>query len=271
MSRAGATHGETSPHCCPVGVPATGRPVVGDSADAEFVAVGILQGSGDLARERRCQDVDARTANRGRSRPRLVLSAQCPALMTKERRMMQGTTRVSNRYRLLSHAFAEKVDAVPEDAWTNPSPCPGWTAEDVLRHVNDTSQGFLELAGIASPVSHGGRSMIGQWTELRDQIIVALETPAAAISPVSMGGGEQTFETVTDRYLCPDLLIHGWDIARACGMDEDFDPELVSVMLIQIEEMAPTRRRMGAFGDEVPVPDDADQLTRLLALAGRQI
>ena len=191
--------------------------------------------------------------------------------MTKERRMMQGTTRVSNRYRLLSHAFAEKVDAVPEDAWTNPSPCPGWTAEDVLRHVNDTSQGFLELAGIASPVSHGGRSMIGQWTELRDQIIVALETPAAAISPVSMGGGEQTFETVTDRYLCPDLLIHGWDIARACGMDEDFDPELVSVMLIQIEEMAPTGRRMGAFGDEVPVPDDADQLTRLLALAGRQI
>ena len=77
---------------------------------------------------------------------------------------MQGTTRVSNRFRLLSHAFTEKVDAVPEDAWTSPSPCPGWTAEDVLRHVNDTSQGFLELAGIASPVSHGGRSMIGQWT-----------------------------------------------------------------------------------------------------------
>ena len=42
-------------------------------------------------------------------------------------------------------------------------------------------------------------------------------------------------------------------------------------MLIQIKEMAPTGRRMGAFGDEVPVPDDADQLTRLLALAGRQI
>lgn len=185
--------------------------------------------------------------------------------------MILGATRVSNRYRLLSHAFTEKVDAVPEDAWTNPSPCPGWTAEDVLRHVNDTSQAFLERAGIASPVSHSDRSMLGQWTELRDQIIIALETPAAAVSPVSLGGGEQALETVTDRYLCPDLLIHGWDIARACGMDEHFDPELVSVMLLQIEEMAPTGRRMGAFGDEVSVPDDADQFTRLLALTGRQI
>lgn len=185
--------------------------------------------------------------------------------------MMRGATRVSNRYRLLSHAFTKKVDAVPEDAWTNPSPCPGWTAKDVLRHVNDTSQAFLERAGIAIPVSHGGRSVIDQWTELRDQMIVALELPAAAVSPVSLGGGEQTFETVTDRYLCPDLLIHGWDIARACGLDEDFDPELVSVMLVQIEEMAPTGRRMGAFGDEVSVPDDADQFTRLLALTGRQI
>ena len=113
--------------------------------------------------------------------------------------------------------------------------------------------------------------MVGQWTELRDQIIAALETPAAAVSPVSMGGGEQTFETVTDRYLCSDLLFHGWDIARACGTDEDFDPELVSALLLQIAEMAPAGRRMGAFGDEIPVPDDADQLTRLLALAGRQI
>ena len=77
-----------------------------------------------------------------------------------------------------------------------------------------------------------------------------------------------------------DLVLHGWDLARATGQDETMDPDDVerlwqSAQAVPDDVMA-KYRTPGAFGPgvevygpEVPVPATAPLQDRLLGLIGR--
>ena len=53
---------------------------------------------------------------------------------------------IRERYDRLSQAFAAKIDAVPADKWDAPSPCEGWTARDVVKHVAETPSMIFQMA-----------------------------------------------------------------------------------------------------------------------------
>lgn len=42
---------------------------------------------------------------------------------------------IAERYRKVAADFTRRVDAVPDDAWDNPTPCDGWVARDVVGHL----------------------------------------------------------------------------------------------------------------------------------------
>jgi hypothetical protein len=69
--------------------------------------------------------------------------------------------------------------------------------------------------------------------------------------------------------LFADMLIHGWDLARAIGADERLDPELVAVLAAWFADKADAYRAAGAVGPRPGVPEDADAQTTLLADFGR--
>lgn len=54
-------------------------------------------------------------------------------------------TEISECYRALAAEFTRRVETAPADRWENPSPCQGWSARDVLRHVIDTHQRLTTL------------------------------------------------------------------------------------------------------------------------------
>jgi hypothetical protein len=56
------------------------------------------------------------------------------------------------RYRSVAAGFTRRVEGVPQTGWSDPAPCEGWVARDVVRHVVDTSGFFLGMAG---PRRHG--------------------------------------------------------------------------------------------------------------------
>ncbi len=60
------------------------------------------------------------------------------------------------------------------------------------------------------------------------------------------------------------------DIARVVGIDPSLPPELVQGIWDEVSPHSEEWRAIGVFGPAVAVPDDADLLTRLLALTGRQ-
>lgn len=66
-----------------------------------------------------------------------------------------------------------------------------------------------------------------------------------------------------------DLLIHGWDLAKALGMPYRMDPELAQTIYDGLYRTKSSLQESGLFGKEIIVDDDADVQTKLLALTGR--
>jgi uncharacterized protein (TIGR03086 family) len=67
-----------------------------------------------------------------------------------------------------------------------------------------------------------------------------------------------------------DVLVHGWDLAKATRQDTTLDATLVAACWDVIEPQLDMLAGSGAFGTTVVVPDDADQQTKLLAALGRR-
>ncbi|MCS5718642.1 TIGR03086 family protein [Herbiconiux sp. CPCC 205763] len=66
-----------------------------------------------------------------------------------------------------------------------------------------------------------------------------------------------------------DVTIHTWDLARALGVDERIDEELIEHVWTVFEPQRDTLEASGLFSSPVAVPDDAPLQSRLLALTGR--
>ena len=178
---------------------------------------------------------------------------------------------ISERYARLSGEFAEKVAAVPDDAWDKPAPCEGWTALDVVRHVVNTPGMFWGMVGETPPeVPSVDDDPVAAFVAARASMQGALEDPEFATQEFDGFFGRTTFEAAVDRFVSFDLVIHGWDLARAAGLDETLDPTEVPRLTAQIADFGEMARSPGVFGPEVEVSADADPATKLLALSGRR-
>jgi len=184
--------------------------------------------------------------------------------------MEADVSEVSERYGRLAGAFADKIAAVPDDAWSNPSPCPGWTARDVVGHVVSTQGMFLgfvnrELGEIPSVED----DPLAAWQAASAVIESELADPERAATEFEGFTGKSTFEAAVNRFLCFDLVVHAWDLARAAGLDHRMEPEDIARVRRQAEEFGDAMRSPQAFGPEVAAPPGADDQQKLLAFLGR--
>jgi uncharacterized protein (TIGR03086 family) len=69
--------------------------------------------------------------------------------------------------------------------------------------------------------------------------------------------------------LASDVVVHGWDLARATGQEYRCDPAAAEVAHRFVAETGEQGRQMGIFGAPVPVAADAPALDRALGLSGR--
>ncbi|MEX5719999.1 TIGR03086 family metal-binding protein [Geodermatophilus maliterrae] len=180
-------------------------------------------------------------------------------------------TETAQRWRRLADDFARRVDGVPPDRWDDPAPCAGWVARDVVRHLVDWMPA-LYLGAVDLPRPDGPSvddDPAGAWRAADGAIRAALENAGTARRPTRTRAGEMPLEDLVAMTGLMDLLVHAWDLARATGQDETLDPAEVSAFLAGIEPWDAALRSSGYFGPRVPVPDDADEQTRLLAFTGR--
>ena len=178
---------------------------------------------------------------------------------------------VSQRYRRLAGAVTTTIEQVPQDRWAEPSPCAGWTARDVVRHMVDVHGMFFGLVGRSlEPGPDVETDPLGAWTSARDQMQAGLDDPAHAGQEFDGLSGRSTFAAAVDRFVCFDLNIHGWDLARATGLDERIDPAELPRLWETADSFGDALRADNVCGPPVEVPADADEQTRLLAHLGRQ-
>lgn len=186
---------------------------------------------------------------------------------------------IAERFRRVAADFTEVVDAVGDEAWSNPSPCEGWTARDVVGHLVDwiPAPGFLlGTFGIATaPAPSVGDDPAAAWAAVRDAIQSGLDDPATASRSADCGPlGHQSFENAVAMTVISDVFVHTWDIAQATGIDIALDADELRRQHDTISEVPPAMdaamRDSGHYGPRLTADADADPLDTVLAFYGRR-
>jgi uncharacterized protein (TIGR03086 family) len=179
---------------------------------------------------------------------------------------------IADRYRKVAGEFTARVEAVPSGAWSNPAPCEGWVARDVVGHLGEWVPGFFATyAGIElAPGPPVDDDPVGAWRALDAAREALLDDPEVSAREFDSPPGRVSVEQAVDMFCTGDILIHTWDLARAAGLDETLDQVEVERALdgmLAIDEAL--LRNSGHYGPRVDVPADADAQTKLIAFTGR--
>jgi uncharacterized protein (TIGR03086 family) len=179
----------------------------------------------------------------------------------------------ATRYRRVAGVFTDRVEAVPAGGWAGPSPCEGWLAADVVRHLVEWVPAFFADAGgpplPAAPPHDDDPAR--DWQALNTAIQASLDDPDQAASEIDHPlVGRRRFDEAIAQFVLPDVFIHTWDLARATGQDERLEPALVHELLVGMEPLDEMLRASGQYGPRVVVPAGSDEQTRLIAFTGRR-
>jgi uncharacterized protein (TIGR03086 family) len=172
--------------------------------------------------------------------------------------------------------LAAVVGAIPETALAAPTPCERYTVGDLLDHVGDLTVAFTRAA--TKELGEPGAPPPGDATRLapgwRERIPADLEVLAAAWrhpaawQGMTRAGGIDMPGEIAGVVAADELLVHGWDLARASGQDFDADPATVEAAL-GFYAMFDDDSRGDAFAPAVDVPASAPALARVIAASGR--
>ncbi|MEV6411519.1 TIGR03086 family metal-binding protein [Kribbella sp. NPDC051718] len=187
---------------------------------------------------------------------------------------------IAERYRRRADAFEQKVAGVRPEQWENQSPCEKWSARDVVEHVVVMHGVMLRPAGRVLETSVQD-DPLAAFRAARTAVEAVLDDPELAAQDCETPAGRMTAADQIDRVVSDDLVLHGWDLARATGQDETMDPVDVERLWASNSAIPPEvieqYRTPGAFGPgievfgpEVSVPESAPLQDRLLGYIGRQ-
>lgn len=174
-------------------------------------------------------------------------------------------------YASTAQALSAVLDRVPADAWTRPSPCEGWTARDVVRHVVDTQRDLLTTHGCdvgpapdldADPAA-AFRAHTTRAAELVSDDALVTRTYDGFFGPTTVGA-------TLEQFYVWDMVVHRWDVARATGGDETFTDAELDRTEAGAASFGEALHMDGICGPAVPVPVGADRRTRVLAELGRR-
>ncbi|WP_344217755.1 TIGR03086 family metal-binding protein [Kribbella sancticallisti] len=188
---------------------------------------------------------------------------------------------IAERYRRRADAFEEKVAAVRAEQWGNQSPCAEWKARDVVGHIVDMHGVMLRPVGRALDAELSVQDdPLAAFRGARAAVEAVLDDPGLAEAECDTPAGKMTVADHIDQVVSDDLVLHGWDLARATGQDETMDASDVeriwastSAIPAEVVEQYRTPGAFGpgieVFGPEVPVPAEAPLQDRLLGFIGR--
>ena len=176
--------------------------------------------------------------------------------------------------------IARLAEGVSDARLADATPCPDYAVRNMLGHLLHLSVAFRDAArkdlGVTTDTSPGATAPdIGpDWrTELPkilDELADAWRDPAAWTGMTRAGGVDLPGQ-VAAAVAVDELVIHGWDLARATGQDYTPDPAALRAahgfLLAAADD--PTRGG-GIFGPVVPVQADAPLLDRAVGLSGRE-
>lgn len=169
------------------------------------------------------------------------------------------------------------VEGVAPEQLGNPTPCEGWDVTELLNHL--VSGNFwvgplvagktIEEVGAVYDGDVIGDEPAKAFAESAGIAASAFKGEGAMEKPVAVSYGPVPGSIYCGHRFI-DVLIHGWDLAKATGQDATLPIDLVLACTEVVKPQAELLAGSGAFGTTQTVGDDAGPQTALLAMLGRE-
>jgi uncharacterized protein (TIGR03086 family) len=163
------------------------------------------------------------------------------------------------------------LDAAAAADLTSPTPCAGWDLRALLDHVNDSLLALHEAAALGRVFPDtGDRPTPDPVALLRDRATRLVGAWAAPVprKEIALGDLELTSAVVTATGAF-EVAVHGWDVARACGVDWPIPTALAAELFTLSPLLVTAADRPWRFAEPVAVPFGAATGDRLVAFLGR--
>ena len=180
---------------------------------------------------------------------------------------------------LMAAAAAETarvVEGAQAAALDTRTPCPDWDLRTLLNHTilwtsysaerraygqsvaeELMSKDFTAEPGYAQAYQAQIDKAVDAWSQPQawagDRNVMGNPTPAADIAAM----------------LIMEMVLHGWDVAKATGQEYHADDDLARAVLATVEAQGDVFRQYQGFAAVVPVPEDATAFDRVLSQSGR--
>jgi uncharacterized protein (TIGR03086 family) len=158
------------------------------------------------------------------------------------------------------------LQRLTEDDLSCPTPCAGYTVGDVGEHLVRSMVLLASVAGeqVDDPVAEA----------LDIRVAATAEAALAAWRLRGLDGQVAVGRSVLPASLAAEiipleLLVHGWDVARATGQQIAVPADIAGYVLDRARELITEDKRGRSFAAEVAAGPDAAVLDRLIAFTGR--
>lgn len=172
---------------------------------------------------------------------------------------------------------ADVLKGVTDEQLTAPTPCANLRLDALVAHIG----------GLALAFTAAARKDFGPLTDTVPTFEIELdenwrtEYPARLAELARAFGDPEAWEGMTRAgsvdfpgevagiVALTEVVVHGWDVARASGQSYDVDAQTAEAVLPHVTQIAAEDPVEGLFDAAVPVADDAPVMDRIVALTGR--
>lgn len=168
------------------------------------------------------------------------------------------------------------VGCVKPGQLTAPTPCSDWDLHTLVNHVILWTAYSAERRARGEPLPEelmsrdfaSGPGFAADYAAQLDRAVTAWSEPGAWDGD-RMVMGSPTPAADVGALLIAEMVLHGWDIARAIGEQYRATEAVAAAAYRAVEANAELFRRYQGFAGPVEVPAPAPLLDRVLALSGR--
>jgi len=165
---------------------------------------------------------------------------------------------------LAADNFEATLAQVSDDQWTAPTGCGEWTVRDLVDHTLFWQCNLAGVVGAQVSPEDG-------WDTIKAAIVGGLEDPSALDGVLDSGPMTGMPKHQAMGLATSDVLVHGWDLARAIGADDTLPGAAVEAVHMGLAQAPPEMiRNPQVFGPPVDVPADASAQDKLIGFVGRQ-
>lgn len=167
---------------------------------------------------------------------------------------------------------------ISDDQLTSSSPCTECTVGDLIDHVDQVSRLFTalalrdadELQGVATgpDAAHLDPDWRGSIPQHVRALGEAWDDAAAWQGSGNLPGSDLSNE-MWGKITLTELVVHGWDIAKATGQPFDLPEPTLRGCLDHVATIVPNAPVPALWGPPVDVASDATLIDRIVATTGR--